>query len=133
MDEFGAELACLMGQRGMGVRELARRSGYSYGFISQLRGGTRLPSPETAQDLDDALDAGGSLSRAAAAAAHGRQHSAGANGDLALIELGRRARASDVGAGTVELLAVATDRLCRDYPVTEPGSCRTGPAHTCGT
>jgi transcriptional regulator with XRE-family HTH domain len=119
MDEFGAELASWMDRRGIGVRELARRAGYSYGFMSQLRGGSRLPSPETAQDLDDALNAGGSLARAAAAAVHVPQGRP-ADGDLGLTELARRTQVSDVGAGTVELLATATDRMCRDYPVVEP-------------
>jgi transcriptional regulator with XRE-family HTH domain len=63
MSDFGAELERWMLTRGMGVRELHRRSGYSAGYISQLRQGRRMPSPETARDLDDALGAGGELAR----------------------------------------------------------------------
>jgi transcriptional regulator with XRE-family HTH domain len=62
MSDFGDELASWMTARQIGVRELARRSGYTASFISQLRHGTRRPSPDTAQDLDDALGAGGDLS-----------------------------------------------------------------------
>jgi transcriptional regulator with XRE-family HTH domain len=114
-DEFGAELMRWMDARGIGVRELARRSGYSYGYISQLRGGARMPSPDAAKDLDDALQASGRLQRAAACAPP--PTGAAADGDsLGLIELARRAEASDVGAGTIELLAAAADRLSRDYP-----------------
>ena len=119
MNEFGTELARWMTQRRTGVRELARRSGYSYGYISQLRSGARLPSPEAAQDLDDALDAAGAVRQAAASCAQ-RQDKQQPDGNLGLIELARRAGASDLGGGTLELLATSTDRLCRDYPTVDP-------------
>jgi tetratricopeptide (TPR) repeat protein len=61
MGDFGAELARWMLARGLGVRELHRRSGYSAGYITQLRQGRRNPSPDAARDLDDALGAGGAL------------------------------------------------------------------------
>jgi len=77
MSDFGAELARWMLTRGMGVRELHRRSGYSAGYISQLRQGQRVPSPEAARDLDDTLSAAGALAAAAstpkAASATGRR------------------------------------------------------------
>jgi len=65
MGEFGGELARWMQARNAGVRELARRSGYTASYISQLRGGKRMPSPHAAADLDDALGAGGALAAAA--------------------------------------------------------------------
>jgi tetratricopeptide (TPR) repeat protein/transcriptional regulator with XRE-family HTH domain len=65
MSDFGTELNRLMQARGVGVRELGRRSGYSTGHISQLRRGLRNPSAETARDLDDALGADGALIAAA--------------------------------------------------------------------
>lgn len=61
MSGFGAELERWMRERGMGVRELHRRSGYSAGYITQLRQGQRNPSPDAARDLDDTLHAGGAL------------------------------------------------------------------------
>src|SRR6185437_2606030 len=61
MSGFGAELGRWMQARGVGVRELHRRSGYSAGYITQLRQGRRNPSPDAARDLDDALSAGGAL------------------------------------------------------------------------
>lgn len=42
------------------------------------------------------------------------------DGDLGLIELARRAEASDLGGGTLELLQASADRLCRDYPTVDP-------------
>lgn len=61
MNGFGAELKRWMQARGAGVRELHRRSGYSAGYITQLRQGRRNPSMEAARDLDDALNAGSAL------------------------------------------------------------------------
>jgi transcriptional regulator with XRE-family HTH domain len=55
MSDFGEELTRWMAARQVGVRELARRSGYSHGHICDLRSRRKRPSPEAAQDLDDAL------------------------------------------------------------------------------
>jgi transcriptional regulator with XRE-family HTH domain len=65
MTDFGTALAHWMQARGMGVRELHRRSGYSAGYVSQLRQGHRRPSPQAARDLDDALGAQGELAKTA--------------------------------------------------------------------
>lgn len=54
-----------MRERDVGVRALHRRTGYSAGYISELRRGNRNPSPEAAKDLDDALEAGGKLAKTA--------------------------------------------------------------------
>jgi transcriptional regulator with XRE-family HTH domain len=58
---FGAELARIMERRGIGVRELARRTDYAAGYISNLRTGTKTPSPMVAEILDSALEADGRL------------------------------------------------------------------------
>jgi hypothetical protein len=50
-----------MAERAIGVRALAKHSGYSKTYICQLRLGQRDPSREAAQDLDDALGANGGL------------------------------------------------------------------------
>jgi transcriptional regulator with XRE-family HTH domain len=118
MNEFGAELARWMDARDVSARGLARRAGYSPGHISDLRSGRRMPSPEAAHDIDDALEACGALRKAAAQAQE--QVTARPGGDLGLIEIARRAEASDVGSGALELLAESADRMCRDYPVTDP-------------
>jgi transcriptional regulator with XRE-family HTH domain len=112
---FGAEMARLMQRNSIGVNELARKSGYTASHISQLRSGKRKPSSEAAQDIDQALAADGELAALAASAAPVLL-----DGDLGLIELARRAEASDVGCGTLELLQQSTDRLCRDYPTMDP-------------
>jgi transcriptional regulator with XRE-family HTH domain len=61
MSAFSTELARLMGASGTGVRELARRSGYSAGYISRLRNGHQAPAEDTAALLDELLGAAGSL------------------------------------------------------------------------
>ena len=60
-ESFGAELARLMDGRGVGVRELARRTDYTAGYISNLRSGAKAPSPIVAKVLDSALEASGRL------------------------------------------------------------------------
>src|SRR5919204_407440 len=69
MNDFSTELNRWMTTRCTGVRALARRSGYSHGYISQLRNGERLPSSDAARDLDDTLEAEGAIVQAAAKAA----------------------------------------------------------------
>jgi hypothetical protein len=60
-DDFSAELARLMDERGVGMRELTRRTHYEPGHISELRSGRKPSTPETARVLDSALAAGGQL------------------------------------------------------------------------
>ncbi len=114
MSTFGSELARLMEARGIGVRELARAVPCNPGHISNLRCGKARPSAELAAALDEALGAGGSLAGLVSAGP------VVPDGDLGLIELARRAEASDLGAGTLELLQVSADTMCRDYPVVAP-------------
>lgn len=61
MSDFATELGRLMTAQGVGPSELARRSGWSTGYISQLRSGKGYPSVAVAADLDAALSAGGAL------------------------------------------------------------------------
>jgi len=62
MSVFSDALMRLMTARDVGVRELSRKSHYTYGHISNLRTGAKRPSPECAAELDDLLGAGGALS-----------------------------------------------------------------------
>ena len=45
----------LLGQLGMSQKELARRSGISAGYLSQLMSGVRCPSPQVQRRLQEAL------------------------------------------------------------------------------
>ncbi len=60
-ENFGTELTRLMAARRVGVREIARQTGYTAGYISNLRSGVKAPSPKVAGLLDSALEADESL------------------------------------------------------------------------
>lgn len=115
MSEFGRELARLMAARGIGVRELARAVPCNPGHISNLRSGRDRASAEMAARLDGVLDAGGSLTGLVPGAV-----AAAGDDEIAALELGRRAEASDVGDGTCERLELVVDDLAVAYPGTPP-------------
>jgi helix-turn-helix protein len=83
LSDFGRELARLMTVRSIGVRELSRRVHYNAGHISNLRNGKAHPSPDLARDLDDALDAGGTLTALAPPAGHRRRAAPGKHSRVA--------------------------------------------------
>jgi transcriptional regulator with XRE-family HTH domain len=121
MSAFGGELARLMEARGLGVREVARRVPYNPGHISNLRSGKAQASPELAADLDKVLGAGGTLAvLAPAQRRHRVPDLAGADDEVAALELARRAEASDVGNSVVEQLELTVDDLAMAYPGTPP-------------
>ncbi|RMI37170.1 hypothetical protein EBO15_36515 [Actinomadura harenae] len=61
---------------------------------------------------------------------HGADAPSLISSDIELMELANRAEASDVGAGTLDLLDVAIERLCCDYPtVAADDLCVRGRAH----
>jgi transcriptional regulator with XRE-family HTH domain len=125
MSDFGTELARLMAARGLGVRELARMVPCNPGHISNLRSGKARPSPELAEILDERLEASGTLAGLAPARMHHRPEPAvawdgGTAEEIAALDLGRLAEASEVGTGTVERLELAVDELATAYPGTPP-------------
>ncbi|MGH3191688.1 MAG: helix-turn-helix domain-containing protein [Streptosporangiaceae bacterium] len=119
MADFASEVRRLMAERGMSLRGLARAASYDPSHLSKILSGRKPASPYLAARLDDALGAEGKIA-AAAAATPPAPGPAVPGGDLGLIELARRAEASDVGSGTVELLQASAGRLCRDYPTVDP-------------
>jgi transcriptional regulator with XRE-family HTH domain len=60
---FGARLRELRKARGLSLRELAARTHFGKSTLSELESGTTSPSEDTAQRLDNALEAGGELTR----------------------------------------------------------------------
>ena len=114
MSDLGSELRRLLAERGMSLRDLARHVPCDSGNLSKIARGQKRPSPELAARLDEVLGAGGGLAALAPAVVPGALGT-----DLDLIELARRAEASDLGSGTLELLNAAVDDMCRDYPDTE--------------
>jgi transcriptional regulator with XRE-family HTH domain len=125
MSDFGTELARLMTARGLGVRELARMVPCNPGHISNLRSGKARPSPALAEILDDRLAADGALAALAPEPAPRRPLATvpaddGVADEIAALDLGRLAEASEVGTGTVERLELAVDELATAYPGTPP-------------
>ena len=59
--DFAEQLRALMTERGIGVRELARRVYRDKGYISRLASGKQRPSLEAARDMDQILCASGGL------------------------------------------------------------------------
>jgi transcriptional regulator with XRE-family HTH domain len=64
-DNFSAQLARIMEERGVGVRELARRTHFDSSYISKVRAGKKNPSQEMAGQVDSALEANGLLAETA--------------------------------------------------------------------
>jgi transcriptional regulator with XRE-family HTH domain len=63
--DFGNELRRLLGERGMSLRELARRAHCDPGYLSRMANGRKCVSPQIAAIADKVLGADGSLIRAA--------------------------------------------------------------------
>src|ERR1700730_14476304 len=113
MSDFGTELARLMAERGVGVRELARMVPCNPGHISNLRSSKARPSPELGGSVDERLEAGGLL--CALVPAHERRRppstasldDGAAADEIVALEFGRLAEATEIGTGTVERLEVA--------------------------
>jgi transcriptional regulator with XRE-family HTH domain len=114
VSDFGREVARLLAERGMSLRQAARLTHFDASYLSKVINGRKAGSPQLAAALDKVLDAGGEL--VALADAPGRSPLA----DVELVELARQAEASDLGGGTLELLGTAVDRMCRDYPAGDP-------------
>jgi Helix-turn-helix domain len=119
MGDFGKELRRLMVVREIGVRELARQVPCNAGHISALGSGTKRPSERLARRLDDILGAGGKL----LALVVDDETSRGSPVGRALLdelaghalEFGQWTEATNVGAGTIEQLDDAVNRIACDY------------------
>lgn len=66
MESFGNAIRRLRQERGMSLRELARRARVDPGHLSRVEAGTRPASPAVAAALGKALDADGTLPQATA-------------------------------------------------------------------
>jgi transcriptional regulator with XRE-family HTH domain len=106
MSEFSDELRRFMADRGIGVRELARRVPCNPGYLSNLRNGNKRPSPQTGARLDELLDAGGLLVALAAGPLAG-----GAGEDSAPLDDSARLRLDALPVPDLdELLAHLSDQ-----------------------
>lgn len=107
---FGTHLRALMGERGYSLRGLAREIPYDPGQLSRVANDKAAPSPELAHRIDELLGAHGSI----VALLPTRLP---ADESAEVLELMRRAEASDLGPGSLDVLEAGVARLARDYPV----------------
>ncbi|HEY6314127.1 MAG TPA: helix-turn-helix transcriptional regulator [Streptosporangiaceae bacterium] len=104
--DFHAELVRFMTARGIGVRELARRTHYTAGYISNVCNAKKNPSLEAVEIIDRALDAGGKLTGLMRTPANSGSSPVRVGG--ALIRAERRERGWPVRK-MAEMLCGATD------------------------
>lgn len=113
---FAETLRRLRADRGLSLRELARRAVHGKSYIQELESGRKLPSVEVAERLDDALGTGGTL----AAMVHPPTAGSGVDDELAALDLCHRVSASDVSAETLDRLDLAVDDLAVAYTRVPP-------------
>jgi transcriptional regulator with XRE-family HTH domain len=118
---FAEALRTLMDQRGFTTNGLAAQVPCDKALISRYRNGRQHPSERIAGRLDEVLSAGGQLASLAVGVPT-EVPTAGFDDEIAALELGRRATASDVGTITVERLERAVDSLAIAYPRTPPAA-----------
>ena len=111
---FAAELRRLRAERAVSLRELAALVHYGKSYLHELETGQKIPHPDVAERLDEALRAGGRLTATVP------QPENTTNSELAALELSRRVAASDVGAETLTRLETTFDELAMAYPTSPP-------------
>jgi transcriptional regulator with XRE-family HTH domain len=117
VSEFGSEVARLLAERGMSLRQAARLAHYDVSYLSKVVNGRKPGSRELAEALDKLLSAGGAL---AAMVPDKPPAAAAADDETDAWELARRVAATDVGAATIERIEEAVDELAVAYPGTPP-------------
>jgi len=119
VSEFGSEVARLLSERGMSLRQAARLTHYDASYLSKVISGTKPGSRQLAGALDRLLGADGALTdmitdKPAAAVMPVDDD------ETEAWELARMATASDVGAATLSRIEQAVDALAVAYPGTPP-------------
>jgi transcriptional regulator with XRE-family HTH domain len=114
---FADVLRRLRAERGLSLRDLARRAVHGKSYLHELETGAKPPTVEVAKRLDIVLQARGEL--AALVRPAGAPLMA-ADGELEAVELSRRVAASDVGPETLDRLERAVDDLAIAYATTPP-------------
>ena len=100
-------------------------SGWASSNLRRRTTASSRPSPELAEALDERLEADGRLRALAPGPAPRTAQPAAiwddsAADEIAALDLGRRAGASEVGTDTVERLELTVDQLAIAYPGTPP-------------
>lgn len=120
MGTFGERLRELRIKRGLSLSELAQRTHFSKGYLSNLERGNKPPNEDLARLCDEALNARGDL----IAAAH-LDHMASRDATpWQTAELLSRIQASDTAPGTLDMLHASVSELCCEYPYRDAGDLR---------
>jgi transcriptional regulator with XRE-family HTH domain len=116
--QFGGEVARLLAEQGMSLRQAARLTHYDPSYLSKVVNGSKPGSQELGRALDTLLGTDGTL----AAMIPDKPPAAkrADNDETDAWELARRAAATDVGVATIERLEQAVDDLAIAYPGTPP-------------
>lgn len=109
---FGPHLRRLIEQQHLSYRTLAARTHYSRGYLHDLATGRKHPTEDTAQRLDDALHAAGTLAAMVTPAPAGDEQEA--------ADLAARVAASDISTDTLDQMQATFDRLAMGYATTPP-------------
>lgn len=115
--DFAADLARRRADAGMSLANVAARAHVNRGYVHRVERGERWPSRAVGRALDAAVAADGALlARWEAADREPQELSTSRDGQpTELLELAARARASDVGSTTLDLLARSVDEMARAY------------------
>jgi transcriptional regulator with XRE-family HTH domain len=118
--DFAAELARRRADAGLSLAELAARAHVHRGYVHRMERCERWPSAAVVGAVDAALAADGALLATWEAADQVPRMPPGDGQPTELLELATRAKASDVGATTLELVERSVDGLARSYTGVPP-------------
>jgi transcriptional regulator with XRE-family HTH domain len=113
---FAETLRRLRAERGLSLRDLARRAVHGKSYLHEIETGAKPPTVDLARRLDIALDARGEL----AALVQPGVVAVFADGEMDALELARRVAATDVSDETLTRLEEAADDLAMAYATTPP-------------
>jgi Helix-turn-helix domain len=120
VSEFGSEVARLLSERGMSLRQAARLTHYDPSYLSKVISGIKPGSRQLADALDRLLDADGALADMITDKPPVAEGAPAVDDEIEAWELGRLAAASGVGTATLDRIEQAVDALAVAYPGTPP-------------
>jgi transcriptional regulator with XRE-family HTH domain len=119
VSEFGSEVARLLSERGMSLRQAARLTHYDPSYLSKVISGIKPGSRQLANALDRLLAADGALADMITDKPAVAMTAAG-DDETEAWELARLVAASEVGEAALDRIEQAVDALAVAYPGTPP-------------
>jgi transcriptional regulator with XRE-family HTH domain len=118
--EFGSEVARLLDERGMSLRQAARLTHYDPSYLSKVISGLKPGSRQLAEALDRLLGADGALADMITDKPPASAAMRAGDDESEAWELERLVAASDVGTATLDRIEQAVEALAVAYPGTPP-------------